>query len=536
MATATVSPDSIQLFYSYSHVDEPLCKELQKHLIGLKRSGLIQDWYDRKIEPGSKWAEEIQKALERSSLILLLVSPDFLASEYIFSVELPFALERHQAGRAVVIPVLLRPVEWRDLPFAKLQVLPTYAKPVTLWPNQDEAFSDVAGNLRELLYRRRLESVKSVAPPSPLAPFTKERVLDAAVAASVVKDEPTDVVLMIRNSASAGLKAILRIGGRYSALVDDVQSKSLEIDFPRSPSGEALPATIGFLLESPAVCPPRQSKKIRVPAEGDSDVSVFIITPIKLGAVRLNLQVLANDVEVGSSVLQTSCVPPAVAESNAIYDVRSLPLVRSTGDFTQRFSPPAPKPTDSTDPYGPGEFTQFFGRTEPPSTESKDRPSFSVPPVPQSPAPSKDENPGEFTRMFGRDHMMGRDQARRIRRSPGLPPAARQEGDHIDEGISPVPPPSAVSHDKNLGEFTQMFGTVPTPLPPPPPAPRHHEENDLDEVVKPSPRGGSPENMTPPPAVQGPARRQRTRLIPFLGALLLLAVILTAVVITMQLR
>src|SRR5437588_787902 len=98
MAIAVQSPASVELFYSYAHSDEPLCKELQKHLTALKRAGLISDWYDRKIEPGAEWAAQIQEAMERAGIILLLVSADFLASQYISDIELPFALARHNSG------------------------------------------------------------------------------------------------------------------------------------------------------------------------------------------------------------------------------------------------------------------------------------------------------------------------------------------------------------------------------------------------------------------------------------------------------
>jgi len=135
VTTADQRPASVELFYSYAHLDALLCQELRNHLTGLKRSGLIRGWYDHEIEPGSEWSVEIKEAMERAGIILLLVSADFLASEYINHIEVPFALERHQSGHAKIIPVLLRPVEWHDLPFAKLQVLPSGALAVTAWPN-----------------------------------------------------------------------------------------------------------------------------------------------------------------------------------------------------------------------------------------------------------------------------------------------------------------------------------------------------------------------------------------------------------------
>ena len=150
MATADQSPTSVELFYSYAHRDAELCEELRMHLTALKRSGLIRDWYDHMIKPGSEWSVEIQEAMERAGIILLLVSAHFVASNYITNVEVPFALKRHRSGQARVIPILLRAYAWHDLPYASLQWLPSGVLAVTSWDNQDEAFSDIAGRLREL--------------------------------------------------------------------------------------------------------------------------------------------------------------------------------------------------------------------------------------------------------------------------------------------------------------------------------------------------------------------------------------------------
>ena len=72
----------LSLFYSYAHADEGLRDQLEKHLRQLQRQGLISEWHDRKILPGEMWADKIDTNLETASIILLLVSPDFLASDY----------------------------------------------------------------------------------------------------------------------------------------------------------------------------------------------------------------------------------------------------------------------------------------------------------------------------------------------------------------------------------------------------------------------------------------------------------------------
>ncbi len=86
-------------------------------------------------------------------IILLLVSQDFLASDYCYEKEMKRALERHEAGEARVIPIILRPTHLEVTPFSKLQALPTEAKPITLWPDRDEAFVDVVRGIQKVIDR-----------------------------------------------------------------------------------------------------------------------------------------------------------------------------------------------------------------------------------------------------------------------------------------------------------------------------------------------------------------------------------------------
>ena len=139
---------SVTAFYSYAHEDESLRDQLENHLSILWRQGIISNWHDRQIVPGTEWAEEIDAHLEAASLILLLISPDFLASEYCYGIEMQRALERHKNGDAQVIPIILRPVDWEGAPFTHLQCLPRDAKAVTEWDNRDAAFRDIAKGIR----------------------------------------------------------------------------------------------------------------------------------------------------------------------------------------------------------------------------------------------------------------------------------------------------------------------------------------------------------------------------------------------------
>ncbi|MBC1257045.1 toll/interleukin-1 receptor domain-containing protein [Trichormus variabilis] len=122
--------------------------QLEKHLSSLKREGVITDWHDRKIGAGKEWENEIDIHLNTSHIILLLISPSFMSSNYCWDVELKRAMERHQAQEARVIPVIIEFVDWINAPFGRLQALPEGARPVKEWGNYNKAFLSVAKGIR----------------------------------------------------------------------------------------------------------------------------------------------------------------------------------------------------------------------------------------------------------------------------------------------------------------------------------------------------------------------------------------------------
>jgi hypothetical protein len=142
------------VFVSYAREDEAHLRTLEKHLSLLKRRGLVETWHDRMIGAGDEWAARIDEALDLADVVLLLVSPDFIASEYCVDREMARAMERHDAGEARVVPIFVRHCDWRDAPFARLQGLPRDAVPVTRWSDPDEAWTNVAVGLRAVIERR----------------------------------------------------------------------------------------------------------------------------------------------------------------------------------------------------------------------------------------------------------------------------------------------------------------------------------------------------------------------------------------------
>jgi len=145
-----------EVFMSYSHKDEGLRDELEVHLAMLKRQGLISLWHDRRIDSGDYVHGEIMDAMKRANLILFLVSPDFLASDYCYDVEVQTAVERHKSGAVKVIPIILRPCEWKQVDlFKNLLGAPTDNRAVSKWPDRDEAFLDITTRIRTVIEKMR---------------------------------------------------------------------------------------------------------------------------------------------------------------------------------------------------------------------------------------------------------------------------------------------------------------------------------------------------------------------------------------------
>jgi CheY-like chemotaxis protein len=159
--------EPVDLFYSYAHEDKALRDELAGHLKIMERRGVIRPWHDRCLTPGEKWDGKIHESLQAADLVLLLISSDFISSDYIWSQELDIAMKRHERGEASVIPVLLRAVDIVGAPFEKLQGLPTDFRPVTSWPNRDEAWTDVAKGIRKTV--ENIQTKRPELPPLPPA-------------------------------------------------------------------------------------------------------------------------------------------------------------------------------------------------------------------------------------------------------------------------------------------------------------------------------------------------------------------------------
>lgn len=145
----STSGASMRVFCSYSHRDDRYRRALKSHLALLEVQGHIQEWNDHQIGAGREWEKHISENLEAADIILLLVSSDFFASKYAYEKEMKRALEKHDAGEARVIPIIIRSANWHTAPFGKLQPLPTSGLPITSWHPQDEGWVKVEEGIRK---------------------------------------------------------------------------------------------------------------------------------------------------------------------------------------------------------------------------------------------------------------------------------------------------------------------------------------------------------------------------------------------------
>lgn len=138
------------VFFSYSHKDEAMRDELETHLSVLKRQKVIDTWYDRRIDAGVKFGHAINTKLAESNIILLLLSPYFLASDYCYEKEMESAIKRHNEGKAKIIPIILEYCDWENTPLKEFLAIPKDGKPISEYPNLNKAFNEITQEIRKV--------------------------------------------------------------------------------------------------------------------------------------------------------------------------------------------------------------------------------------------------------------------------------------------------------------------------------------------------------------------------------------------------
>lgn len=137
----------MKLFYSYCHSDKEFREDMEHHLSVLERSGEISEWCDREILPGQNFVEEIDRQMDAADIIVLLISSDFLASPACVQ-EMTTALNLREKKATTVIPVIVRPCDWKHSEISSLLALPTNGLPITEWSNRDKAFLSITDGIR----------------------------------------------------------------------------------------------------------------------------------------------------------------------------------------------------------------------------------------------------------------------------------------------------------------------------------------------------------------------------------------------------
>jgi hypothetical protein len=148
----------LRIFCGYAHEDKALFQQLKTALAVLIRQEAVSVWHYGDLLPGDQWEYEIERELNTADIILLLISPAFIASDYCWSKEMQWAITRHTTGEAHVIPILLRPTPgWETTPLGALQALPERAQPITTWKNRDQAFATIAKGISTVIQQAQQE-------------------------------------------------------------------------------------------------------------------------------------------------------------------------------------------------------------------------------------------------------------------------------------------------------------------------------------------------------------------------------------------
>lgn len=320
-------------------MDEALRNELDKHLSILKRSGFIREWHDHQIGAGREWAKEINEHLKTADIILLLVSPDFISSDFCFDVEMRQALQRHERHEAVVIPVILRPVDFEQAPFAKLQALPTGALPVTdaRWNGLDFAFRDVAVGIRKVVDQIKSHRLQELVRLKASAWVLQQRALDACIPSEIPLGEAREVLVQIRLEESDGLRMVLerdqvrRDATRsFSANVQDVHTAPFHIALQINAEGATPTQKLELRLAAPNFKPEMLTKRITVPALEDSQTYSFLVSSQHEGEHLVNVELICDDATIVEQLLRTRAVehggPGGTPGMTGTIILASLPL------------------------------------------------------------------------------------------------------------------------------------------------------------------------------------------------------------------
>jgi hypothetical protein len=284
-----MSTTGLTLFISYAHEDESFRKDLGKHLTALKREGVVEEWHDRMITAGQEWEKQIHTSLDRSHIIILLISPDFMASSYCNEVEVERSMQRYKMGTAKVIPVLVRPADWQGAPFSKLQMVPTDALPVSEWKDRDAAFVDIVKHLRKVC------SEIEATPGNSANPYATAKVGDwyqTEVVVDVHQSGETKLASMRMTLVDKNDKqAIVRAEIKSADLGNDEKTMEIPLDRPLEDSMGSIVNNVSGQIPANAIVESRQtgggSEKLFIGGKTYYTTWVSMAVEIRVGRDRI---------------------------------------------------------------------------------------------------------------------------------------------------------------------------------------------------------------------------------------------------------
>jgi hypothetical protein len=244
--------------------------------------------------------------LDESDLILLLLSSDFIASDFAYRQEMLRALERHDLGQAQVVPILLRPMAEIPGPYSRLQRLPSTA--VTEM-GIDRGFTAVAEGVAKIVDQMRMARLE-MASRGHSVPVMLQRVLDAAVSGEIPVGQSREVVVVVRRPDSEGLRLLLeqdaaRVENQrtYTARPADVRSANFNLPF----SGVA-GAELTVRVDAPDCTPSHKERQTIIPAASDAAPLRFFVKSDRLGLHLLEVELLCDESSVAGQMLRTQMV------------------------------------------------------------------------------------------------------------------------------------------------------------------------------------------------------------------------------------
>jgi hypothetical protein len=457
--------DEIRVFCSYSHQDRALRDELVKHLELLRQALLIRAWHDGELSGGQDWQQEIETHLREAHVILLLVSIDFLNSQFVRQHELPLALEKHKNGEALVIPVIMRPVQWAQSGLDFLQTLPEGLRPVVLWSPQDLAYVNICEGLFAAVMVWQGRQVPA-RPTSRLATSVRRRVVDLALSRRVPVGKATILAVMVRRVGEGGLRAVLQADASFGISPEEVESSdSFALEFPRGADGRPASLDLGIAIESEDFSCRAPQKTLPVPSKGDSAVCVFLLEAKRSGPVVL----VVNISEMGR-VLFTR-----VLRSEGVDEARFEPAVEEVAcrEMDDEQSPQTyiSRPVQATP----------SARPEPPVYASPPQPPTQRRPFLVGRQGALIACALLLAALLGAWYVNRRNQSRQTVASTAQPPA------DSTNGVTPAPAPGQPA--------------VPSPAPPPPGSTPPFDNLGSAPVAPTGPATAEPSTAAPPPAV-----------------------------------